>query len=492
MKLKNILKYVAVVLLGGTLVIGGSLYLRDGSQSQTPRFETEAVTRGPVSRSVSSTGTLEALITVQVGSQVSGQIKELDADFNSVVKKNQVLAIIDPANYDAQKQRASAAVATSEAAVANAEATLANRKAELVGAKANVEVSRVSLVDAQRKEKRAKELFADRLIPDQDVESAQTTTLEADARLKQAQAQVNQAEAAINSASAQLIQAQANVKQARADLASAEVNLEHTVIRSPIDGIVIERSVEIGQTVAAAFQAPVLFKIANDLKEMQVTAQVDEADIGLISEQAGVDFTVDAFPFETFHGHIVEIRLGSAASTTSTTSGVVVYNVIVQVENPNLMLRPGMTATVDFTVATVAGGLRIPNAALRYSPTGLNYAGNGTPPSDNRTGEEDQEAPGKPVIAPSGLDQYGIKAGPKVRFPQAGSFRPTWTTVWVLTAEGVPEARKVKLGITNEKETALLEGDLQEGDQLVVRELEVKESRFAASPFGPPRPRNGG
>jgi HlyD family secretion protein len=509
-------------------------------------------------------------VTVQVGSQVSGRIQELHADFNSVVKKGQVLALIDPANFEAQRERAQAQLATAQASVKNAEATLVNRRAELSSGKANVEVARVALKEAERQHKRAQGLFKDGLIAERDLETAQATFEQARARLMQAEAQVDQTDASIRSAMSQQEQAAANVKQARAELTMADVNLRYTSIVSPIDGVVIERSVDIGQTVAASFQAPLLFLIANDLTKMQVIAQIDEADIGALSEKAKVDFTVDAFPGQTFRGEIAEIRLTSKLPSSSTSSGsssgssggtasnVVVYNVMIDVDNPALKLRPGMTANVNFTVASTDNVLKIANAALRYRPSdknpeeiqklltslsggvsadtrrppspgssGLQAAPQGStsgPPAGDRgegdgSGRRRGEGSGgsrasgeragqgrsggrssggaQAVIGPSKTDIYGINAGMKIRFPQAEEARPSPGMVWVLDSAGQPQPRRVRLGITNGRETALVGGDLKEGDTVITGELGDEDAGqqqrgSTGSPFGGGRTPFGG
>src|SRR4026208_104385 len=311
MKRNSAFRYAILGVVGLAILFAGYSYWKRKGKNPQDKYLTVKVNRGHVRRTVSSTGTLQAVVTVQVGSQVSGRIQELHADFNSVVKKGQVLALIDPANFEAQRERAQAQLATAQASVKNAEATLINRRAELSSAKANVEVSRVALKDAERQQKRTQGLFKDGLIAQRDLDPAQAPFEQAGARLMQAEAQVNQTEASIRSALSQQDQAAANVKQARAELTMADVNLRYTSIVSPIDGVVIERRVDIGQTVAASFQAPLLFLIANDLTKMQVIAQIDEADIGALSEKAKVDFAVDAFPGQTFRGEIAEIRLTS-------------------------------------------------------------------------------------------------------------------------------------------------------------------------------------
>jgi HlyD family secretion protein len=570
MKRNSAFRYAVLGVAGLAIFFAGYSYWKRKGKNPQDKYLTVKVDRGNVRRTVSSTGTLQAVVTVQVGSQVSGRVQELHADFNSVVKKGQVLALIDPANFQAQRERAQAQLATAQASVKNAEANLVNRKAELSSAKANVEVSRVSLKEAERQQKRAEGLFKDGLIAQRDLDTAQATFEQAGAKLMQAEAQVNQTEATIRSALSQQDQAAANVKQARAELTMADVNLRYTSIVSPIDGVVIERSVDIGQTVAASFQAPLLFLIANDLTKMQVIAQIDEADIGAMSEKAKVDFSVDAFPGQTFRGEIAEIRLTSKLPSSSTSTGssgstgggggtasnVVVYNVMIDVNNPALKLRPGMTANVNFTVASTENVLKVANAALRYRPSDKNpeeiqklltslsgevsadtrrprSPGSGTtagrnPPAGSdaavdgdgsarrRGGWQGGDGPdgarmgrersgqgrsggrsgggAQAIIGPSKTDIYGINAGMKIRFPQAEESRPVPGMIWVLDSAGLPQPRRVRLGITNGRETALVDGDLKEGDTVITGELGDEEagaqqrgntgSPFGRTPFG--------
>ena len=532
MKRNRITNVIIGLLIFGVVAVG-YLYFTGGNESSQDEYLTVEVSRGAIRRTVSSTGTLQAVITVQVGSQVSGRIKELHADFNSVVKKNQVLAVIDPANFEAQVDRARAALAMAQATVKNAEANLINRKAEVASAEANLEAARVAQKEAERQLRRDRGLFEDRLVSERELESSQAVFDQNTARVHQAEAQVNQAEASIRSALAQQEQAAANVKQALAELQMVEVNLRYTKILSPIDGVVVERNVDIGQTVAASFQAPVLFLIANDLSKMQVIAQIDEADIGVISEKAGVDFTVDAFPAQTFSGKISEIRLssnlpgGAANSTAAAGSGggatnVVVYNVIIDVDNPQLKLRPAMTATVTFTVASVESTLKVANAALRYRPSdkspeeiGKLLSSFATAASANSQPEEGAprnpgapenkgRRPGGPgwgggwdggdrsaqpgrgtqlVIGPSTIEQYGIKAGPKIRFSEVEDSRPRRSVLWVLDENGQLQPRRVRLGITDGRETAIVAGELEEGEIVVTWKIDDGEVREATSPF---------
>ena len=535
-KRHRLLRLRFLVPLGVAIAAVVYLGLKDGGERGSDTYITMDATRGNIRRSISSTGVLQAVVTVQVGSEVSGRVKRLDADFNSLVKKGQLLAVIDPANFEAQKARTEAAVGMTKANVKNAEAALGNRRAELISSKANLEAARVARKDAAQVLRRARELYKDALVPEREIEAAQAAFEQAVARENQAAAQVNQIEAAISSADAQLEQAVANVKQAEAELRVAEVNLKHTRIISPIDGVVIERNVDLGQTVAASFQAPLLFLIANDLSQMQVIAQVDEADIGVLSEAAKVEFIVDAFPQDTFHGKISEIRLSSklpstgstadAASSGGAASNVVTYNVIIDVANPGLKLRPGMTANVTFTVAEAQNVLKIANAALRYqppvermperpeseqlekvetSPTSGAAAGTGQvasvarPPRSGSPGRgkgwsrsrgakgSPREDADRPTLADNaGSERSHPQPGGKIHFPPTEVSRPRWRTVWTLEESGELEPHRVKLGITDGRETAVLDGELSEGAMVVTGEYLTDDEVGARSPFGGP------
>jgi HlyD family secretion protein len=549
---KRKLRTLVTIILVLAVAAAGYHYLGPSDTQPGEDYLTVPVSRGEVSRTVSSTGLLQAVVTVQVGSQVSGRIKELHADFNSVVKKDQTLAIIDPANFEAQLERAKASLATAKATVKSAAANLINRKAELESARANVEVGEVNLKEAERELKRSHELYEAEVISDRDLETAQALFDQAKARLSQNRAQVSQVEASIRSAHAQNDQAAANVQEATASLKMADVNLRYTTITSPIDGVVIERNVDIGQTVAASFQAPVLFLIANDLTKMQVIAQIDEADIGAISEMAEVDFAVDAFPGQTFEGKISEIRLSSKLPNSDTQGGsqsgggatnVVVYNVIIDVENMQLKLRPAMTANVNFVVARESDVLTVANSALRFRPAGMSpeeiralmrggggrrppgtgsstamagpgpdraglseAAADGDRPERGRWGRDPGERRRGPrgggeemshaEVGISTIEQYGIRPGPKIRFPRAERTRPRPGLLWVLDENAEPQPRRVLLGITDGRETAILRGDLEEGEEIITWKLDEsgQVQRGSTSPFsgafGPRRSRS--
>jgi len=297
---------------------------------------TSPITRGDIIDSVAATGTLQAVTTVQVGSQVSGNISYLGADFNSIVKQGQVIARLDPSLFQTQVDQARANVLKSQAEVTQSEA--------------NVEHARVTLLDAQQKYDRAKGLDEKHLEAKADLDAAKTAVDAAASALQSSQASVNSAKA--------------SVAQTEANLNQAQVNLAHTIITAPVDGIVTQRSVDVGQTVAASMQAPTIFVIARDLTKMQVSVNIDEADIGRIRPRQRATFRVDAYPTEMFDGVVSQIRLQPVVVQNVTT-----YTTIVDVANPDLRLKPGMTANLKVEVARSTDALRVPNAAIRFRPS---------------------------------------------------------------------------------------------------------------------------
>src|SRR5437667_11784290 len=288
------------------LIAAFFLFSRLG-RSNAAQFQTTAVTRGPITQTVTATGTLNPVVNVQVGSQVSGNIQKLFADFNSKVKAGDVVAQIDPALF---------------------QATVTQAEGDLASALAGLELAKVNAT-------RTQELFAKK----------------------------NSSQADVDQAMANLHQAEANVKIKQGALDKAKADLEHCTITSPIDGVVISRSVDVGQTVAASLQAPVIFQIANDLTKMQIDSNVAEADVGVVEVGQDVDFTVDAFPMRTFHGKVVQVR-----NAPITVQNVVTYDTVIGVSNPDLKLKPGMTANVSILIAHHDNVLQIKNAALRYRP----------------------------------------------------------------------------------------------------------------------------
>jgi HlyD family secretion protein len=346
------------LLLAVVVVVAAFLW---GDKASASDYITGKVEKGNVEVNVSATGTVQAVTTVQVGSQVSGTVSWLGADFNSQVTKGQIIARLDPAIFQAQVENAKANVVNAEAAVAAADTEINNQKANLAASKSNLEVNRVQRDDAAALVKRYEELK--NVLSGRDLEAAKAQANAAAARYEQAAAQVGQVQAANASAKAKLDQAKASVSQAKAQLLQSQVNLDHAIISSPIDGVVVSRSVDVGQTVAASLSAPTLFTIANDLTKMQVLASIDEADVGQIRQGIQAHFTVDAYPGEVFTGEISQLRLNA-----QTTQNVVTYSAVIDVANRALKLRPGMTANITILVAKRENVLTIPNAALRFKP----------------------------------------------------------------------------------------------------------------------------
>jgi HlyD family secretion protein len=358
---KKIAFWSILILLIAGAALGYTYYYR--GKDAAVKYGTAKVERGSLSAWVTANGTINPVITVLVGSQVSGTIQKLYADYNSRVKMGQLIAQIDPAIFQAQVSQAKAKVENAKAALLNAQADIASARSNIESIRANVIKARVSVDDTKRNLNRALELFSRNLISASDRDSAQTAYDSAVAQMEAAQAQQKASEAQLDSAQAKLEAARAQIKQTEAELELAQVNLDHTRISAPVTGIVISRNVDVGQTVAASLQAPTLFTIAQDLTEMQVDTNVSEADIGRIAIGQETTFTVDAFPNLTFQGKVTDIR-----NAPVTVQNVVTYNVVIQVRNPELKLRPGMTANASILVARKDNVLRIPNAALRFRP----------------------------------------------------------------------------------------------------------------------------
>ena len=349
-------------------VLGGLAYWTWGRQ-KTPATQLikGKVDRGSVRISVTATGTLEAVHTVQVGSQISGQISALHADFNSRVRKGQLLAEIDPRTMKSQLLSEEASSASVQARMQSSLAELINQQANLIQVQANLKVAKVTDENNKILYERAKQLMEKGgLVSQSDLDLARVNAESSAAKVEQAQAAVLQAEAQIKSRQASIDQVKSEIVGAKAQLERAQINLDLTKIYSPVDGVVISRSVDLGQTVAASLSAPTLFLIAEDLTRMQVKANIDEADIGKIAPEVRASFTVDAYPNETFIGHIDEVRL-----EPSTVQNVVTYGVIIAVDNAQLKLKPGMTANLTLIVDEHSDVLTVPNAALRFSPPGM-------------------------------------------------------------------------------------------------------------------------
>ena len=378
---------IAILVVG--LAIGGYVFF-NGERKVPIRYRSAVVERGPVISLVTSTGTINPVVLVQVGTQVSGMIKSLHADFNSVVKTGDIVAVIDPEPFRARRDQASSNLEMSKANVARAKTDLAQRKREL---------------------DRVKSLVAQQFVSQNDVDVAATNFQTAEAQVNVAGAQVKQAEAALN---------------------AAELDLKYTVIRSPVNGIVVARNVEVGQTIAASFATPNLFLIALDLTKMQVDTNVSESDIGGISEGKEATFTVDAYPGYQFFGTIRQVRLAPI-----NVQNVVTYNVVVNVDNRDLRLKPGMTANVSIVVAQRDAVLKVPNAALRFTPPTAGQAAGVT-------------LGGKPI---------------KVRgAEQAAPSR----TIWKEGLSGDLEPIHVQTGISDGLATEIVSEELSEGALVIV------------------------
>jgi HlyD family secretion protein len=387
-----------LIAIAGLLIIALIVrHFRDGSAAN---YQTAEITRGGITQAVTATGTLNPVVTVQVGSQVSGNIAKLFADFNSQVKAGQVVAQIDPAIF---------------------QATVTQAEGDLASAIAALELAKITAA-------RTQELFA---------------------RKTSSQADVDQAMATLH-------QAEANVKIKQGALDKAKADLDHCTITSPIDGVVISRSVDVGQTVAASLQAPVIFAIANDLTKMQIDANVAEADVGVVIIDQNVDFTVDAFPMQTFHGKVVQVR-----NAPITVQNVVTYDTVIGVSNSDLKLKPGMTANVSIVVAHRDDVLLIKNAALRYRPP------------DATPVETKQSMPGRGARRGGAGD-----AGARERRAER--------TVYVLpSGASRPRPVQIKTGISDGIMTEVIEG-LKEGDRVVTAELTSTTTAPSppANPFG--------
>ena len=356
---------IVIVLLAAGITVYG--YLSYGTSEFVPEIRTTTVTQGDIVDTVGATGALEAVTTVNVGSQVSGMIEELSVDFNSIVRAGDVIMRLDPSLFETQ---------------------VAQARANLIRAEADTERLRVSLDDARVQLNRAEDLAARQLISETEREAAQLAVRSTEAQLKSSEAAITQAMASLN---------------------QNEVNLEHTIIRAPIDGIVISRLVDVGQTVAASLQAPELFLIAADLTKMRVIANIDESDVGRIRPNQRVTFTVDAFPGEEFEGTVSQIRLEPVV-----TQNVVTYATVVDAPNPDLRLKPGMTATIALETARRENVLRIPNTALRFRPTNEMFAvlEQPVPESMQVRGSTDENAEAAPSVSGGGGAERGVATGP--------------------------------------------------------------------------------
>ena len=375
------------------LALGGVAFILFGKKENALNFRTERVSNGDIVSTVTATGTVNAVTTVLVGTQVSGTIKDIYVDFNSHVKKGQVIAQIDPATFEAQVEQA---------------------QANLLSAHANLEKAVAALLDAKRTMGRNRELYSQNMVAKSEMDTSETNYESAKAQVSVAKAQISQAEAALR---------------------LSEINLRFTKIVSPVDGTVVSRNVDVGQTVAASFQTPTLFNIAQDLTKMQIDTSVAEADIGRILVDQSVEFTVDAYPEVTFKGRVSEIR-----NAPIVVQNVVTYNVVVKVDNRELKLKPGMTANVSVIVSEKKGVLKIPNAALRFRPSDML----------NKDTSKDKS-------------------------------RERGSGVWVVEG-GKPKRIKVVTGISDGIFTELVSGDVIDGQEVIVEAVSKPKGQQSSNP----------
>jgi HlyD family secretion protein len=420
-------------------------------------FLTAPLERAPIVSQVTSTGTLNALVTVEVSSQISGQVAELFADFNDTVKAGQPIARLDQSLLQAQVEETQGALVAAQARipVQQAEIEQARNELERTRALGGVLDARLSLAEselaaAERELKRREELSGRGMTAAQELDDAETARQAALARLAEARAEMIVHEQEISIADAKLLKAEkvmldaeAQVAEREASAKRARIELERAVIRSPIDGVVIGRDVDRGQTVAASLEAPTLFTIARDLREMEVHATVDEADIGRIDVDQGAWFTVDAYPERRFTARVTQIR-----KAPEEVENVVAYTVVLRTTNADLTLLPGMTALVNITVASTDTVLTAPNAALRYRPRG-------------------------------GLSAAGAGRG-------AADANPPASRVWIVDHDGRPRAVDVETGVRDERVTEIVAGDLREGQAVIIGEVAapVEKTRAAGLRLG--------
>lgn len=449
MKKKIVLILIACAVLAAAVVVWALIHK---NRANGIKYNKVAVERGDIEALVVTSGSLNPVTVVDVGSQVSGKISEIFVDFNSYVKKGQLLARLDQSIFLTR---------------------VSQNEANYQSSKASLEKARVTLENTQRKRSRALNLFEKSLISFEEKENAEVEYLNAQADLQSAEARL---------------------AQAQSQLESSQVDLAYTVIRSPIDGIVISRNINAGQTVAASFQAPVLFQIANDLSQMQVECSVDEADIGKVQEDQKVRFSVDAFPDENFTGRVRQVRF-----SPEITQNVVTYTTIVDVDNPEKRLRPGMTATVSIIIDEAKNVLRVPVSALRFTPSlppeemmkifqdmqknreeaqgsRVQTAGSsseGNPSS--RPGQSRRVNPSEPMSFQGGFGQ----AGTRVKQP---------SQVWVEEKAGKIKPVLLKTGVTDNTFTEVQWGSLKEGQEVIVGESSGNDSERESG--RPPMGRN--
>ena len=430
--------WIWVFVIGAGVVIFAAFRF---SRKTGPEYFTSKVERGEIREVIQATGTINPVTSVQVGSQVSGMVSKLYVDFNSKVKKGQVIAEIDPSLF--------------QGAVLQARADLQNAQASLTAAKSNLTKDEAMQKQDKFDYERISKLAQQGVMSEQQGYQAKAT-------YDSITAQVATDRAAIQQAEAQIAQKTANLKV-------AQTNLDYTVIRTPINGTVVNRSVDIGQTVAASLQAPTLFTIALDLTKMQVYAKTDEGDVGQIRPGQSVDFQVDAFPKETFHGTVDQVRMNA-----TTVQNVVTYDTIVNFDNPQMKLFPGMTAYVSIPVAAANDVVKIPNAALRYKP-------DLTP---DKVQELYQQYGIREPVRSGATRSSGAQAGKAGGASRESSQASDAAVVWKLLDDKSLQPIPVHIGLTDHTYTAMLNGDLKPGDELITGATTTAKAGSSAPTLG--------
>ena len=426
------------IIIGGILIVTTVIVLGltvfNSNNGNDLKYKTEAVDRGDIEALVVTTGSLNPVIIVDVGAQVSGKIENLYVDFNSQVKEEQILAKLDQSQTMTR---------------------IRQNEANYLSRKASLEKSIVSCNNLKKKFDRSLDLFEKDLISFEEKETIETQYLNAKSDIKSAEA---------------------SLEQANSQLETSKVDLTYTIIKSPIDGVVINRNINVGQTVAASFQAPVLFQIANDLSKMQVECSVDEADIGKVKEGQKVRFTVDAFPDEKFKGEVRQVRY-----SPEIVQNVVTYTTIVEVDNPEMKLRPGMTATVSIVTGEAKNALRVPNAALRFNPSlspeemrELMASMRGGMGGSRRDSQSPNEQKARPQHKPSGMGAFGMR----------GAQMKNVGRIWYQDENGKLKLAFIRTGVTDNTYTEIVSGNLKEKQLVITGEGSDSRSSRQADSMG--------
>jgi len=451
---KNVVIGVAAVVVVAGAIVGWTMF-RD-HKNGVPKYRLEKLAKGDIEAVVTTSGTVNPITKVEVGSQVSGKIAKLFVDYNSQVKEGQILGELDLLQFESRVKQ---------------------NEANYSSSKASLEKTKVTLANLQRQYERALSLFEKNLISFEEKDTAEANYLGAKTDLQAAEARL---------------------AQAGSQLDQSKLDLSYAIIRSPIDGIVISRNMNVGQTVQASFTAPKIFEIANDLSKMQVECDVDEADVGKVKEGQKVRFAVDAFPESTFNGTVKQVRF-----SPTVTQNVVTYTTIVNAENPELKLRPGMTATVSIITGEAKGVLRVPNGALRFTPTLpaeelvkiMKEAGEKMFAKRQAEGVPGQTQGSTSSQPPQGTQGTQGRAqtqmfSPPGGMPQGmsgtGGQRRKPTTVWYLDENGKLAVTFIRAGVTDNSYTEILRSDLKEGQEIILGEQTAQAATTTSSPGGPP------